>query len=71
MGIPPAHDITISTEYFSKTAHDDIGTVEDMDIDKIPDRLVDDDCKFIFIGELTNSFQIGCYKEGIRWKFAE
>jgi hypothetical protein len=53
---PPAtHHIGITTEDFGKTADDYVCVRQDLNIDKVPYCLVDDDEEVIFISQGTET----------------
>ena len=43
LNLPAPHNVRGPTEYFRQAADEDVGVGKDLNVDKIPDCLVDDD----------------------------
>ena len=68
---PPAHYIAFSCKYFSQTTDNHVCVGQDMHVDKISDRFVNNYGEIIAIRKGSNPAKIGSFQERVAGEFAE
>lgn len=56
---PAAHDVGLPREHLRQTADNDVGVLEDINIDEIADRLIHDNKEVELVSQLAEFGQIG------------
>jgi hypothetical protein len=56
--IPPSHDVAVAAEHLRQTADDHIRILQNVDVDKITDRLIDYYAEIVLVGQLAYPLEV-------------
>ena len=68
---PPTHYIALSSKYFSQATDNHVCVGQDMHVDEVSDRLVNNHGEIIAIRKGSNPANIRGFKERVAGEFAE
>lgn len=67
----PAHDVAVAGENLGQAADHDVGVLQDVDIGKRTDGLVDDDGEVILVGQGPDALQVRTEEQRVPREFAK
>jgi hypothetical protein len=66
-----AHHVARSAEHLGQAAHRDIGVLKNVDVQEVPDGVIDDDRKVVTVGQSSDHCEVWGFQQRVSWKLAE
>lgn len=58
MHLPSSHNVTVAAENLSQAADNDVSVRKHINVQEVPDGLIDNHIKVIFVGQVADALKI-------------